>query len=299
MTLSNLFNPINSQKLLGFDDKFNFLVNLELNEKLPKVILFSGEKGLGKSTFVHHFMHYFFDKDNYDISSKAFPEKSNFHSQYKNNLFSNVLYLHGANFSNTKVEDVRILKENLLKTPILKEKRFIILDDVDRFNLNSLNALLKIIEEPNINNYFILINNKSKILLDTIRSRCLEIKILFNNEKRNKIISSLLKIFDQKNFLDINLVKISPGDYIKFNYFFLENKISLDEDFINNFKVILNFYKKEKDPYYKNILTFLFEYYLQKNKISNHKDRSNFVKNRLFILKNINDFFIYILVKVR
>ena len=35
------------------------------------------------------------------------------------------------------------LKNDLLKTSINKLKRFIILDDVETFNLNSLNALLK------------------------------------------------------------------------------------------------------------------------------------------------------------
>ena len=38
--------------------------------------------------------------------------------------------------------------------------------------------LLKIIEEPSKKNYFILINNKSKPILDTIKSRSLEIKII-------------------------------------------------------------------------------------------------------------------------
>ena len=65
--------------------------------------------------------------------------------------------------------DIEKLKNDLLKTQIKNDKRFVILDDVDSFNSNSLNALLKIIEEPN-NNYFILINNKSKPVLETIKS---------------------------------------------------------------------------------------------------------------------------------
>ena len=51
-------------------------------------------------------------------------------------------------FSNAKVDEIRNLKANLLKTPINNLERFIILDDVENFNINSLNALLKIIEEP-------------------------------------------------------------------------------------------------------------------------------------------------------
>ena len=46
---------------------------------------------------------------------------------------------------------------------MIDNKRFVILDDVEMFNLNSMNALLKMIEEPGPDNYFILIYNKSKL----------------------------------------------------------------------------------------------------------------------------------------
>ena len=59
-----------------------------------------------------------------------------------------------------KVDDIRNLKSKILQSSIIDKDRFIILDDVELFNINSLNALLKIIEEPNKKNYFILINNK-------------------------------------------------------------------------------------------------------------------------------------------
>ena len=39
---------------------------------------------------------------------------------------------------------------------------------------------LKIIEEPTKNNYFIFINNKTKPILETIKSRSLELKIILN-----------------------------------------------------------------------------------------------------------------------
>ena len=80
-------------------------------------------------------------------------------------------------------------------------KRFVILDDVEIFNKSSLNALLKIIEEPNKNIHFILINNKSNSLLETIRSRSLEIKIFFNYDEKNFIINSLIEKFNQPKIL--------------------------------------------------------------------------------------------------
>ena len=71
---------------------------------------------------------------------------------------------------NVKIEDIRELKKKIFKTTLTNKKRFIILDDVELFNKNSLNALLKLIEEPSSINNFILINNKSNKLLNTIKS---------------------------------------------------------------------------------------------------------------------------------
>ena len=103
--------------------------------------------------------------------------KKVFLNQFIENLFPNILYLNGSDYRNVRIDDIRKIINHLNKSPIKKDKRFIILDDVETFNINSLNALLKIIEEPNKENYFILINNKTKPLIETIKSRCLEIKI--------------------------------------------------------------------------------------------------------------------------
>ena len=81
----------------------------------------------------------------------------------------------GINFENSKVDDIRSLKKKVFQTNISDNERFIILDDIELFNINSLNALLKLVEEPTKNNHFILINNQSKKLIDTIKSRSLEI----------------------------------------------------------------------------------------------------------------------------
>ena len=56
------FNPIKSTQLFGFDEHFNNLITLHQNNKLPKIILLTGEKGLGKFTFGFHFVNFFFFK---------------------------------------------------------------------------------------------------------------------------------------------------------------------------------------------------------------------------------------------
>ena len=70
------------------------------------------------------------------------------------------------------------------------------------FNKSSLNALLKIIEEPNKNIHFILINNKSNPLLETIRSRSLRLKYFLIMNEKNFIINSLIEKFNQPKSLD-------------------------------------------------------------------------------------------------
>ena len=101
---------------------------------------------------------------------------------------------------------------------MINKDRFIILDDIELFNTNSLNALLKIIEEPSKRNYFVLINNKTKPILDTIKSRSLEIKIILNENERIKIIKELIKFYNIKAILDPDHSKLTPGTFLKFNY---------------------------------------------------------------------------------
>ena len=66
------FNPKNSLNLYELSDKFDFLKNLYIKDKLPKVLMLSGKKGSGKSTLVNHLMYYIFDKDNYNLESNEF-----------------------------------------------------------------------------------------------------------------------------------------------------------------------------------------------------------------------------------
>ena len=58
-------------------------------------------------------------------------------------------------------------------------------------NINSINALLKILEEPNKNINFILIHNNKKIL-STLLSRCINFKINLSNKDYIKISNQLL-----------------------------------------------------------------------------------------------------------
>ena len=60
----NFFNPKNSLNLFGLRENFDFISNLYLKNRLPKVLMLTGNKGSGKATLVNHFLHSIFDKEN-------------------------------------------------------------------------------------------------------------------------------------------------------------------------------------------------------------------------------------------
>ena len=73
----------------------------------------------------------------------------------------------------------------LNKSTFNDKQRFILIDNIELLNLNSVNALLKVLEEPTKNTYFILINNNKKVL-STLSSRCLDFKIFYHSIKKDR-----------------------------------------------------------------------------------------------------------------
>ena len=293
MNLKDFFQPIETKELFGHEENFNFIKKLYLKGNLPKVLLISGEKGIGKFTLINHFIHFYFDRKNYDEKIHLFSEKSNFHKLVLKSIFPNLIYFSGGQFNKIKIEDIRNLKILLSKSTINNDKRFIILDDVETFNANSLNALLKIIEEPNTNNYFILINNRSKSILETIKSRCLEINIFIDKDSKRKIIHSLIKYFNQNILIKEDLIPISPGFFLRFNHIINEKGLNMDDNYLLNCSKILNFYKKEKNILYRDFLFFLNEYYLFEKNSKKLLSNQKLIEYRFFLNEKINDFFSY------
>lgn len=286
-------NPRYSPQLYGLDLEFDNISNLLLNHKLPKVLLLTGEKGIGKFTLINHLTISYFDKENYNLVEKKIINKNKFFENLSKNLISNVIFLESNDFKSINVEAIRSLRNKLQKKPFYNNKRFIILDDVETYNTNSINALLKIIEEPNDNDYFLLINNKTRPLIDTLKSRCLEFKIILNYSQRKKITNFLMETNNQDTIIDQDKIMVSPGNFLRFNIILNENSINLEENILKNFKIILDLYKKSKSLVFKDLLMFYVEYYLRIKKNSKNLTKMKYFEDRNFLLNNINDFFVY------
>ena len=77
--------------------------------------------------------------------------------------------------NNIKIAQIRDMIGGMSIKPYGDYKIFII-DDADKMTIQAQNALLKTLEEPSAYGIIILVTRNDQALLDTIRSRCLEIK---------------------------------------------------------------------------------------------------------------------------
>ena len=259
-----------NNKLYGLEKEFQEMTSLYENNKLPNKILFSGLKGSGKCTLAYHLINYIlssFDIIKYD--------KKNFSINKESKTFKLIENGSNPNFSlidikpdkkSIDINQIRELISKLNKSSFNNKPRFILIDNIEFLNVNSINALLKILEEPNYNIFFILIHNNKKIL-STLKSRCINFRISLSHEKSIKIANKITN--EDVNTLineDIMNYYLTPGDIVNLINFSKEYKLSLDELNLKLFLDILindKFYKKETSIKYL-ILDFV-ENFLRKN----------------------------------
>jgi len=136
------------------------------------------------------------------------------------------------------IDQIRKINNFLSQKPFSHQSKIIIIIDTQNLNIESQNALLKILEEPGKDNYVILSTNKIKNILPTIISRCSTIKISeksnIKTKKEIEITGNLIEDLTLSEKLGKNKEDILP---------LLENQ--------------LNFYQEEliKDPNKKNTYT--------------------------------------------
>ena len=72
-----------------------------------------------------------------------------------------------------------------------------------------------------------------------------------------------------------------------------ENSINPKENSLKTFKVILDLYKKSKNLFFKDLLLFYSEYYLNIKRDNKCFTKMKFIEDRNFLLNIIDDFFVY------
>ena len=281
--------PINQTQLFGLNNFLNDLVDLYEKNKLPNKILLSGQKGLGKSTLAYHLINYVLSKDekyNYDLKNLSInPE---------NNSFKTILNKSNINFTLIDIDpekkfidinQIRDLISNLNKSSFNQKPRFILIDNIELLNTNSINALLKTLEEPSTNIYFILINNNKKIV-STLLSRCINFKIFLSHLESMNVTNNLLKIkLNSKINKDFINHYSTPGSIYNLYIFCESQKFDLLNSNLKEFLEFVitnNFYKKNHTL--RDLIYNFVEYYFTKINLS-----SDIYNKYIYFIKKISD----------
>jgi DNA polymerase-3 subunit delta' len=261
--------PINQTKLYGLEKYFTELVNFYKNGNYPNKILFSGQKGIGKATLAFHFINYVltindeikYDTESYQINSES-PEFKTINNKSNTNLITIDV---NEDKKSIDINQIRELIINLNKSSFNKKPRFVLIDNIELLNINSINALLKILEEPNENINFILIHNNRKIL-STLLSRCINFKISLSNNDYLKISNQLLND-DLNNLVSNELINyyFTPGEIYQLVQFSTENGYDLSNIDLKNFlKILINDTQYKKNNFINNMMYSLMEFYFRK-----------------------------------
>ena len=273
----------------------NNFIDLYNKNKLPNKIILSGEKGIGKSTLAYHLVNYILSKNedfSYDLVNYQISPENKSYKLLQNNINPNFYLIDILkDKKNIDINQIRNLIIELNKSSFNLKPRFVLIDNIELLNTNSINALLKVLEEPNYNVNFILINNNKRVV-PTLKSRCLNFKVFLSYEETIKIINKLLNddIFDLINN-DLLNNYATPGQLFGLIKFSNDQKINLKninlKDFL--FQVIKNkIYKKDKSI--NEYIYSLIQLYFRRNiSVSN----IDLIELYNYFLKQINNTKIY------
>ena len=283
--------PANQIRLFSHKKQFESLINLYSENKLPNKILFTGEKGIGKCTLAYHLVNYILslnEENPYDTKNLQINLENKSFKLVQNKSNPNFILIDvSIDKKNIDINQIRNLILSLNKSSFNDKPRIVLIDNIELLNINSVNALLKILEEPNDNINFILINNNKKIL-PTLKSRCLNFKIQLNFNQSihtiNKILNS--NIYDLLNIELINYYN-TPGQLL--NLINLQNQFDLNLKEINLKDLIIFIIKNQhykKDLVLNELIYSLIEFYLR-SKIS--VDDISLINIKDYFLKKIDD----------
>tara|TARA_B100000003_G_scaffold200934_1_gene208376 strand:- start:324 stop:1244 length:921 start_codon:yes stop_codon:yes gene_type:complete len=243
--------PSNQTNLYGLDKNLRLLISLYKNNKLPNKILLTGQKGIGKCTLAYHLINFVLSENeeySYDEISLKINELNKSFKLIKNNVNPNFQLIDiTSGTKSINIDQIRDLIKNINKSSFNNRPNFILIDNTEYLNKNSINALLKDLEEPNNKTYFILINNQKK-LLPTLISRCINFNIHLSYANSIKVINKLLNddVFNHINHQLLDYY-FTPGNIFNLCNFANSNELNIKDLDLKDFLKILiknNYFKK-------------------------------------------------------
>jgi DNA polymerase-3 subunit gamma/tau len=186
--LARKWRPRQFEEVVGQTHVTRTLQNAIKQNKLAHAYLFTGTRGVGKTSIARLFAK----------AIRCEHRKPDFNpcltcaACRDIDTGSSMDYLEIDGASNNSVDDVRALIENVQYLPTRGRYKIYVIDEVHMLSVSAFNALLKTLEEPPAHVIFILATTDPHKLLGTVISRCQRYD--FKNVPTDVLMGHLLKI---------------------------------------------------------------------------------------------------------
>ena len=197
-------------------------INIFDNEQIHHAFIISGSKGMGKSLLI-----------------KTLAEKilNNKISLNNNPDFHNLKILDEKKLIG--IDQIHELRDKLYESSFLGKNKVAVINEIEKISIDGLNAILKILEEPPKNTYFLLSTNFLNQIPLTIQSRCLDLRISSPDIEQSL---EWLSHYQTKDAL--KALEITNNLPIKAKYFLDNNLLDTRDNFVKDVSGII---KEGKD----------------------------------------------------
>jgi len=187
------YRPKNFHELIGQDVMAETIINSIKLNKLPNAYLFTGIRGVGKTTTARIVAKSINCKNG--ITNLCSDEMCEHCEAITNSNHLDVLEMDAA--SRTGIDDIRELIESSKYNPTSAKYKIIILDEVHMLSKQAFNGLLKTLEEPPSHLKFIFATTEVRKIPVTIISRCQRFDL--HRVSVKNLVENLNKILIKEN----------------------------------------------------------------------------------------------------
>jgi len=189
--LARKWRPRNFREMAGQGHVLKTLINSLDNERLHHAYLFTGTRGVGKTTIARILARCLNCEKG--VTSEPCGVCSAC-TEIDQGRFIDLIEVDAA--SRTKVEDTRELLDNVQYSPTRGRFKVYLIDEVHMLSGHSFNALLKTLEEPPPHVKFLLATTDPQKLPITVLSRCLQFNL--KNISPERLVEHIKYILDEE-----------------------------------------------------------------------------------------------------
>lgn len=179
-------------KLLGKEEALSAVSSQIAAGRLPHAIMIVGDKGIGKSVFADHISKMLLCDGGDSPCHSCTPCK-----KIEKGIHPDIFKIYPAGKSETiGVNEIAPIKKNLYIKPNDAAYKIFIIYNAERMNRFAQNALLKMIEEPPEDSFFIFTCKNAQALLATVRSRVTMLRL--SPAKKEQVLDELSRRFPER-----------------------------------------------------------------------------------------------------